>query len=401
MLAHGLGQVLGDFCVFNGRLIKRGLDLYIECNDIGVAFSVVRSDVDMRTTLGQIAAKSRQPLIDLIDPKRAIAKGEPVLTVRITQFTDAKSCLGVCLHHSVGDMHSFMGLMHAWSRSVTGVEYAKPLVVEDRVAYLEQALPHTSRAEPGLRCLGLADMASFVFYKLTEARDKRLLSFYFGSDELERLRASLQSELGERLSINDALCAHLFSLIAGRDPKARPRYLSIAVDYRKRVGLPENLLGNMVTNINCLCEPGKAAGQIAGGLRRAADRFVDEHMDYRSNMQFIESHGGAKRIGRFVAKGIDPMGGALFVTNLSKVGVYEITFGGNSPTYFAPTGGAPFPWVSTVYEGFHNRGAVFEVGLPRVIAGRLVSDTGLREVHRFREVEPELPEIAKSMPEMW
>jgi hypothetical protein len=54
-----------------------------------------------------------------------------------------------------------------------------------------------------------------------------------------------------------------------------------------------------------------------------------------------------------------------------------------------------------VYEGFHNRGAVFDVGLPQVIAGRLVSDTGLREVHRFREVDPEPPEIAKSMREMW
>jgi hypothetical protein len=396
-LAHALGRVLGDYCVFNGRVARRGAELYLECNDNGVALSVVRADTDMRTALGQLDSKDRKPLVDTIDAKRALAKGDPLFTVRITHFTDDTSCLGLCWHHSVGDMHSFMGLMQAWSRAVAGLDHASPLVVEDREAYLAQELPETSRPEPGVRHLGFGELAGLAYYMLTKARDQARARFYFAPDELERLRASLQTDGGERISINDALCAHMFSLIAARAPRVRSRQLSIAINYRKRVGLPNNLLGNMITGLHCVCEPGTPAGRIAGQLRHGVNHFAEEHMDYRTNVRFIESRGGAAKIGRFLMKSIDPIAGTLLVTNWSKFGVYDVTFGGEPPSFFMPAGEVPFPWLSAVSDGFHGRGLIYSVVLPSAVARRLVDDDGVREVHRFRDEAAPLPEIGRSV----
>ena len=55
---------------------------------------------------------------------------------------------------------------------------------------------------------------------------------------------------GRTLSKNDVLYAHVFSLITDLDNYGKDRYLSIPVNYRDRLGLPQNLLGNMVDFIN-------------------------------------------------------------------------------------------------------------------------------------------------------
>jgi hypothetical protein len=295
-------------------------------------------------------------------------------------------------------MHTFMRLMQAWSQTVAGLPYDKPLVVEDRVEYLARTLADTSRARPGLRYLGAGDMARMVLYMATKARAQRTLLFYFGPEELEQLRASLQSECSERLSTNDALCAHMFSLIAERDPQVRQRDLSLAINYRKRVGLPEQLLGNMITSINCASEPSKPPAQIARDLRRALDCFADEHMDYRSNVRFIDSHGGTAKIARFLMQGVDPIKGTLLITSWSKFGVYDVRFGGEPPAYFTTSGEVPFPWLCSISEGFHNRGAIFVAPLPPIVADRLTSAEGAKQVHRLRPNDIELPALAKAMP---
>jgi shikimate O-hydroxycinnamoyltransferase len=397
-LKHALGRVLGDFPVFDARIRRRGDDLYIDCNGNGVSFSYVKSPKTSETALTEIHSPARRELVEVIDAKRAVTAGTPVLTVRVTHFVDGKSCLGVCWHHSVGDMHTFMRLMQAWSRTVAGLSYDAPLVVDDRIAHLEQHLPAGGSATPGMRHLGLGDLGKLIFYMLTKARDQKALAFYFDPSEIERLRASMQQNTDERLSTNDVLSAHMFSLTAGYDPKPRTRTLGIALNFRKRMGLSDALLGNMITGVNSQSAPGTPASQLARDIRRSVDRFADERMDYRVNVEFVNQRGGLGSAGRFLMRSIDPISGSLLVTNWGNFGVYGIDFGGAAPTFFSAVSEFPFPWLSGLVEGFGNRGMLYTSILPTAIAERLASPEGVRAVHAHREAPPELPESARALP---
>jgi hypothetical protein len=397
-IAHGLGQVLGDFSIFNARVIKRGADMFLDCNDNGVTFSVCKRDSDLRDAMAELNTPACVALVDMIDSKRALAHAEPVLTVRISHFADGGSSLGICWHHSVGDMQTFMQLMQAWSNAVAKLPYAKPLVVEDRVAYFNDIVPGGNRAGSGLRYLSAREIAGLAFYMLTKARDRALVSFCFGTEELAALRESLQRQSDERLSTNDALCAHMFALIAGYDSQARARNFGVVVNFRKRIGLPAHLLGNLLTAVNTWSEPNKPASRVASDLRRGLDRCADEHLDYCANNAFAAAHGGCANVSRFLMKAVDPKHGSLLVSNWKNFGVFGITFGGAPPRFFSPAAEVPFPWLSSVLDGFDDRGAIFSAALPTQIVARLSAPDGLRQVHRHRTAADSVPEIGRGLP---
>jgi hypothetical protein len=384
-LARGLARVLGDFAPFNARLRRRGVERFIECGDTGANFSVRRSDKTLTATLVQLDDRARFELIDGTNPRRAWSSGDPVLAVRVTHFADGQSALGVSWHHTIGDMASVMCLMRAWSREVAGLDYEKPFLVEDRDEYLDRALPATDRVPTNLRYLPLRELPKLAAYMLTKARDKRRIALYFDPDELERMRDTLQTECGQRLSINDVVTAHVCSVISARDPKARDRRVSIAVNFRKRAGLPANLIGNMVTTVDAAFEWGKPVGRLAVDLRCAIDEFVDRFLNHRANLRLVESHGGLGKIARFIPIGIDPFSGSLLITSITGYGIYDLDFGREGPSHFITVGSGPIPWLGIVHEGFRNRGRMLEIELPPVVAARMLDEAGLREVHRYRD----------------
>ena len=49
----------------------------------------------MRQALDGLLEEGSQ-LVDIIDTKRDEQQPQPVLTVRVTHFVDAKTCVGVC-----------------------------------------------------------------------------------------------------------------------------------------------------------------------------------------------------------------------------------------------------------------------------------------------------------------
>lgn len=398
-LAQALLKILRDFAPFNARLRAERGDLLIECGTAGVSFSLVRRDCTLAAALASLHDGEQRKLVDVLDVRRNLARGEPVLTVRVSHFSDDKTCVGVCWNHAVGDMHSFMLLMKAWSRTMAGQPYDTPLVVENRDAYLEKAIEMPGRARTGLRLLTLTDMGPLVLCILRESRGVRPIVFQFTPDEIEDMRHDLEREGGERLSANDALCAHMFSFIAECDPRPNTRELTIVVNTRRRAGLPDALLGNMITNLTILCEPGKDAAEIARDLRHGIVRFMDEHFDYHANIRFIREHGCAHRVGLVVPNGLDPVRGSLSVTNWSKLGVYDVAFGGGPPLFFsAVTEEVPFPGFAGVAEGPGNSGLTFAAFLPRKVAQRLTAVDMKARVHRYRGSIEGVPDLVRGIP---
>lgn len=384
-LRGGLAKVLGDFALFNARLRRDGLERFIDCGETGCRFTVQQSTRTLAETLANLDEPTRLQFVDPIAAKQIWNRDEPVLSLRLTEFADGASALGLSWHHTVGDWHSVMTLLKAWSRTVAGKSYEKPLLVTDRDAHFNSALPPSELAPPNLRFMALRELPKLGLYMVTRAHDKRRVVVQFEPDELERMRSDLQREVGHKLSINDALSGHIATVLAARDVKASDRRLSIAVNFRKRAGLPDELMCNAVSTLDVGCEQGKPAARIAADLRSALDAYADRHLNHRANLRLIERHGGVANITRFIPTGIDPFAGSIVLSNWSRFGIYDLDFGSQPPSHFFTVGGGPLPWLGTVYEGFGNRGLIVDLELPTKVAQRVLDDTGLRMLHRYRE----------------
>lgn len=383
-LARSLARVLGEFTPFNARLRRRGAERFIECGDTGATFTTARSERTLSETVARLDDRTRAELVDVCEPKRAWSHGEPVLAVRVTHFADGGSALGINWHHSVGDVASVISLLRAWSLEHAGRAYDKPVLVEDRDRYLERALPPTDRVEANLRYLRLGELPRLGAYMLTKARNKRRVTMYFDPDELECMRASLQADCDQRLSINDAVTAHVSAVVSSRDTQRRDRHVSMSVNFRKRTGLSENLLGNMVTTVETGFEWGKPASRLAAELRSAVDAFAEKHLNHRANLRLVESYGGFAKIGRFIPTGINPFAGSLLLTSWSRYGVYALDFGAGPASHFFTVGSGPMPWLGVVHEGFHDRGRIVDMELPPDVSARMLDEAGQRELHRYR-----------------
>jgi hypothetical protein len=384
-LKSGLAKVLGDFAPFNARLRRRGLERFIDCGDTGCRFTTRQYPRTLPETLARLNDKSRLDLVDPIAASKVWNRDEPVISFRLTHFADGSgSALGISWHHAVGDWHSVMTFLKAWARTVAGLDYEKPLVFADRDAYFNETLPASELAPPNLRFLPLRELPRLGLYMLTQARDKRRVTFQFQPDELETMREHLQKESGQKLSINDALSAHMATTISARDVKVSDRRVSIAVNFRKRAGLPNHLLCNAVSTLDVACEHGKSPARIAADLRGALDAYADKHLNHRANLRLIEQHGGVANITRFIPTGVDPFVGSIVLSNWSRFGIYDVDFGDNAPTHFITAGGGPLPWLGVVHEGFRQRGLIVDLELPSKVATRMVDLDGVRAVHRYR-----------------
>ncbi|HEY6876803.1 MAG TPA: acyltransferase [Polyangiales bacterium] len=386
-LAHTLGKVLGAFSPFGSRLRRKGDELWLDGRAPRAAFSRVRRSITMAESLRQLRTGEAAQLVDTLSPLQAKRFGGPLLTARVTQFADGTSALGMCWHHAVGDIHSFILLMRAWARAFSGQDFARPVIVEDREAYLAQELLRYGGAPSGLRYLGTRQLFGLGLYTLANARSKRIVTLHFSEEEGAAARSALAAEAGTHITESDALCAHVLSAIDACDVAPRARSLSLAVNYRKRAGLPDGLLGNMVSLLNTRCAARARAADVAREVRKGIDHFAEHHLDYQANRAFIREHGGARQLKRCIPMAIDPQRGALLITNWSRLGVYDLAFGPARPVFFTGMLAAAMPWLGAVFDGAGGRGRLFSLVLPAPVAERLRTPESLQALHRYRSTD--------------
>jgi hypothetical protein len=391
-LIDSLPRLLTEYPLFAGRLQLIDNRLQIECNDQGVRVSVVeRSD-----TLDDILQDLRRPgsskLVDTVSSRAALEHGGPITSIRISHLRGGGSALGLSWIHSLGDMQTLMCMLSAWSQLLQGHEIDTPLMPANRIGYLTEHVTDNGRTTPGVRRVSVVELAKLFGWVAWNARSSQPVSFYFSEPEKLAIRDALQAESGVELSANDALCAHMFSLIADFDPKPRSHQLSIGVNFRTRYGLSPMLLGNMISALNVVREPGEPAANVAVGIRRGLDHFADSHMDYFSNERFIAAEGGASTAARMIFPvGLDPLRGNLLLSNQTGFDVCSLDFGGARAFAFDTIGMATMPWLSSLTDGFWSRGSIFGACLPQEITRKLCSETGLHSVHRYRPTGDERP----------
>ncbi|HTH88826.1 acyltransferase, partial [Mycobacterium sp.] len=320
-LGRAFAQALTNLPIFAGRI---GIDngrMRIRCEGQGVPFTSVSSNRTFREAIRSASEDTGLWLVDPVNGATARWGLGPVCKVRVTHLADDATAIGFSWHHAVGDMQTFMHFMNAWSAAAADKPLAEPLIVEDRAAYLDEHLPADGARDPGVRCLGLGELARSALYLAKDARKQRTLSLYFGECEIARMRDAYGTRMW--LSANDVVCAHASEALMKADPAVDRRTLAIAVNARNRCGLDPMLVGNIITTLNLDLRRGETPSSIAERIRHNVDHFADEHCDMRMNQQFLDA-AGASRAARCVSTAFDPARWNQLITNLSGFGVYRV-----------------------------------------------------------------------------
>lgn len=398
-LAAGLGRALARYPLFAGRLRADGRGVSFECNDAGVPMTTADSDATLADAMASVTGVREQWLVDVMSMFKARAGRAPVFTVRVTHLRDGATVLGVCWHHSLGDMRTFMGLALAWSAAVDGGETPEPLLIEDRAEYLARRIPENHAAPSPVRLLGWRELARFGLL-MARPGSRRAVQVYFGDQEIRRMRGDLSERAGARLSVNDVVCAHVMAHLIALQGGRASRVLSITVDMRRRLGLDPSLVGNLVNSVNLPCSRDDGPARIAAKVRHAIDHYESEHNDYHALLRFVEALRSPLDLYRCVPLGIDPLRETVQMISWTKFGIYDVKFGGAAPAYFTPAAVMPVPWLSSLVEGFEGHGILFSMGLPNAVADAFTTAESRARLHAYRPDGDEMPALALALPEL-
>src|SRR6185312_7665291 len=302
--------------------------------------------------------------------------------------------LGCSWQHAVGDLSTFLLLMQAWSAAVEGGRLPEPVLVTDPEAYLDEVLPPEDSGVPLFRLAAAAEAEQLNQAVAQATRANRTVQVYFADAELARLRDEFNARASRRLSVNDCICAHLVGALRELTGDTEGRRLCLPVNIRPRLGLPEGVIGNLVNEISLDYPAGPLDPvELAVRVRDAVDDFVRSHLAVRANRTFLASIGPA-RFAECVPAGFDPIRQTMMLTSWTKAGMYNVPFGGQRPVLASPLANLQLPWIGWLLEGFDGTGLLLTIALPARLAARLRTPDGAAVLHRFRQPDDELPELA-------
>ncbi|MGF1429214.1 acyltransferase [Kitasatospora sp. LaBMicrA B282] len=398
-LATGLARALALAPIFAGRLrTTTGGGLEIVCADAGVPFTTAEAP----DTLPEVLARLTLTAAGYVDhvPAAAARTGDhPLLTVRLTHLADGGTVLGCSWHHALGDVQTFTTLLQAWSAAVEGTEPPAPVLVEDRDAYLDTVLPRTDCGRPGFRLPDPADAARLAREVDRAALANRTVQLYFTDAEAARTRAAFEAAAGTRLSVNDALTAHVMTTLRALDDNPDEQYLTMPVNLRRFLGVPPGVLGNLLGEVHLPAAPGQSPAAFAAAIRAAVADFTTSQLSLRASRSFLAAL-GPDRLRACVPLGFDPARKTFTLSSWCRTGVYGLRFEGERPVFFGPTGNLPLPWVSWLVEGFDGRGLLLTVVLPARLAAAVRAPAGRAALHPFRAADEQLPPPARRVPRL-
>ena len=389
-LRRAFADALTNLPIFAGRMATVNGTMRIRCEGQGVPFACASSGRTLRDAIDSTSNDNGSWLVDQVNGVAARWGRGPLCKVRVTHLADDATAIGFSWHHALGDMQTAMHVIHAWAAAAADRPLAEPLVVEDRAGYLAEHLPADGAREPGVRCLGLGELARSALYLARDARRQQTVTYYFGADEITRMQGAYGRRM--RLSANDVVCGHVSKAIMDADPAVDHRTLAIAVNARKRCGLDPMLVGNIITTLNLDLGSGVTARSTAERIRHGVDHFIDEHCDIRINQEFLDA-AGAWRAARFVSNAFDPARWNPVISNWSGFGVYRVQFEDTPACYFAPLMALPFPGLGALVEGAYGSGLVFRMSLPPKEFASMSRPEMREGLQRFRRAGDAIPRV--------
>jgi transferase family protein len=394
-LAAGLAVALERVPAFGGRLRTAGGVLEIVCDGSGVPMNSYDVDETLPEAMGRVTLAGSR-LVDHVEAAKARDGGAPLMTVRVSRTSDGGTALGVSWHHAVGDVQSFALLLRAWSAAVEGRPLPDVELVPDRDAYLDRVLPAEDCGRPGFRLPGPEEAALLAREVALAARANRTVQIYFGADETARMRSAYSEATGRRLSTGDVLCAQVVCAVRELDGDEEDRGLTVPVNVRRPLGLPPEVLGNLLGEVHLETRAGAGPARTAAQLRDAVEDFTGSHLNLRASRAFL-AEVGRSRLADCVPLGFDPAARRYTVSNWRGFGLYAPAFGSRPAVFFSPAAHLQLPWVAWMVEGCENTGTLFTTALPARLAARLRTPRAAPLLHPFRTPTDPLPPTATTL----
>lgn len=363
-LRAALQRILSDYGEWSGRLAVRD-EMWTIVHGAGAAFEVCESPQTNAALHERVQLVC--PGISLFGAVRGKA---PLLAVRLTHTRDG-SVLGVSWHHMAGDLHSLMLLVRAWAQAYRGLDHTPPVDVLDRNQYLNEHLAAH---------VGDVDLLRFVrwgeLFKIMYAVQfvGRQVDLHFSAQEVAAIHAAVAPDGG--VTPHDALCAHVVGHLRRLEQIQQPAQHALAVNLRKRLGLPADLGGNLLDFACVRAGAESDVRDIAAELRASIVELSNQPLTFHA-LKRIADEGAPRALQeRYCPAAYDPVQRGLFVSSWANFGLYDLTFGETRPDYVlcAPT--TKGVWFALIAERPRAAGLLFRVWLPARLASRMGDAAG-------------------------
>ena len=399
-LQQSLRQTLSAFPLLCGglRMASAG-SLAIGYPHAGALFSVCDSDRTLLEVRGGLHETFRvYDFIERINPLLLHLKNRPLATFRITRFRGGGSALGISFSPAVTDGLSFYSFINHWSRVHEGQPVRSPLHDRSLLAFAADAAagPPLNHGEPPETCKGFHSLTSWQLCTLfsrflmgQSSAVRRVLPFT--RSQVMAIKNAAQ-KLGP-VSLNDALCAHLWQFCSRLNPSAdnkAMRKLLIPASIRPKIEHPlaDQYFGNAIAHVELAAQQAELAdtdlSSLASACRQKIAVLDKEHL--RQQMLWLGEIERRKQLFRVYAD-VDPYAGDCIISNLSRLPLYGAQFDGARP-FRAEVPVIPIPWVLQLFPSPDASGGIAVCAhIPRSAADKLKLNKWRAELYKYGEAE--------------
>ena len=299
---------------------------------------------------------------DFVDEpsRRHILKGDgPLITIKLTEFSQGGSILGLAINHVITDATGFHKLTHhlaaIYRTELVGSDHPDWPFFTRLKAFEFGTNRNRNEWVRDLKIYGWSKPAKMqgvlgapmrwmiVFGMSTIAKQNRLV-ISFTRDQIAQLKDTVHAESGEDwISTNVAISAHFASIMArllASDRRHKPFRIGQLLDLRDRYfeddrSEQSNFIGNAIL---IHTEKAKFPGDIKRYDRGAFARFFKKtlsEIDTQSLQHRMDLIADSLRLG-YNYPGLEMSDPLLAVNNQSKMPVYDVEFGNQRPIRVIP-----------------------------------------------------------------
>jgi shikimate O-hydroxycinnamoyltransferase len=395
-LQSSLQQTLREFPSLCGQLNKDpGGRLFISHPHAGALFTVS----DCNRSMAEITAGLHETwpvyeFIEKINPLLLLLRNRPLVTFKITRLKGGGSALGISMSHALADAYSFYYFIRRWSQVHAGQAVESPLHDRSLLAFSGDAASSVPSSDAGLSqtCRGFRLLSAWQLFRLIstfllQQRSVVCRVLRFSSSQVSAIKAA--AEQHGPVSLNDALCAHLWQFSAqlrGTGNCSATCKLLIPANMRPKINHPraEHFFGNAISHVEIAGNSAAVANaDISTVAQQCSPRIAAlDQLHLREQMLWLELTEQRKQLFRVYAD-MNPYSGDCMISSLYRLPIYEAQFDGVKPFHVAvPV--IPIPWVLQIFPApGENRGVDVYAHIPRAAAAKLKLAQWQRELYKY------------------
>lgn len=326
-LHKSLEQTLEHFWPLRSKLTRISEHSYgFQPADDGLVFQTSRSSEIF---------EEADDVSNFVDPVYSV-EGEPLTRIKLTQ-TPHGSVLGVSISHALVDGFSLFHFLASWSRIFQGQRILTPSCERELLTpEIADSLGVVTADDVLARC-GLFWAWKRHPVSREQIREERLL---LSKEAMNELLAEAEQDCNVDLFHNDVLTAYLWKRCIPQWEKGdghSTAYMSCPVDFRRILrAVPRTYFGNALCFATASIDYDRLAdaslGELALLIRETVGRVKQNYVS--GSLQILERLRRQRGLAVVEDIHVVPPQHGMLVTNISRLPMQSLDFGGGIPTSF-------------------------------------------------------------------